>query len=513
MGSSLIGANGRLVCLVAIWCVTTVGQAVQPPSSADGVPVSDEFREMKNLLDEQNGFAAASDGPVIDVPLTDTDNYHDVVKDALEEASGQSGATVRFPENALIPVRPRRTGARHIKMEGLRNCEVDLNGSTIEFDQVSLGILIDDCESLTIRNGTIVGAGRLASRAEFDKRRRCFVITDHDVPVEKLVTVGTVPAAGELYREIFVNRGKDVQWRYDRGKHAFVYRGGPFPDWPDGQRVILQHENNQGHAIKLDAEKRCRNITLSELVLVNIPGMGIVGEVDEGLTIDRVAMLPHDDAVMAVASDGIHVNHSGGGITISNCTIEFSGDDKVNLNSRFWMVEEVSGNRMIVGPVDRPGSISKWGDVGDDVVFSTDTFEPIGDRAWTLSMPTTELSGKRHELLFTESVQAIQPGTLVVNRDRTSSGSVIRDNRFIGTRGSGVKMNASDALIEDNDFENCYSHAVVSQHASDLFWEGVFPHEITLRNNRAVGCGRHESKSKPNQDYYFEEGVESVTIE
>ena len=104
---------------------------------------------------------------VYEIPVPeDGSNVFEHLKDHFDDAERLKATTILFPENyefVIIPPNPR---TRHLKLEGFRDTVIDLNGSTLVLTQISPGVLIEDSQRLTIRNGSIRGHGVLASIAE-----------------------------------------------------------------------------------------------------------------------------------------------------------------------------------------------------------------------------------------------------------------------------------------------------------------------------------------------------------
>ncbi len=442
----------------------------------------------------------------------------------LETAAKRRIETIKFPPFQTFDLRPATPGGRHLKLEGLSDVTIDLNGSTLQLTRTSLGLLIQDCQRIALVNGRIIGSSMLATIAkvqpddspagikfellpEFKER-----LERESIGVPALLTVGSAekgPAGAWRiratdYAEMFVNRDRSTnRFRYSVETGSFVSTSpitSPVPFNIGNDYVWLQHQNNTGHAILLDNEDGAGNedITFERLAFENIPGMVIVGEVVRGLHLDRISIEknPQDPlALFAASSDSVHINANGGDIVIENCFFGPNADDKVNIKGNYWKVDLIDRKtgQIVVVPADRKTSVNRWGWRDQKVVFIKDDFSLLGTAK--LTADTIRDNGKRHELTFSEIPKQVELGSLVGNVDNSGARVVIRNNIFQESRAQGILVQTSNVLVENNRFEGIAGPAIKVNLSLNEWFESIDPNNILITGNKFVRCAGSRSKS------------------
>lgn len=462
-------------------------------------------------------------GPVYRLPqqnaLNDT---FDHLKHHLRTAAERGCSRVVFRKDELYEITPKAIGGRHLKLEGLEDCVIDLNGSTLRFTEPSVGMVISDCRRLTIQGGKIQGASVLASVAEVVRQNLhvSFKVLPEfasqletafpsgDVP---LSTVGTAAKSGngwgiatKNYFEWFVNRsGGRNRYRYNKDTQQFDPAGfhlhaASIPD--DVDRVWLLHHNNSGHAIFLDNQdgQGIDDLTIRDITFQNIPGMMIAGEINRGLHLNRLISSKDDDnplSLFAVASDTIHINGSAGDMVIENCRFGPSVDDKINIKSNFWRVCAIhrESDSVTVEPAGRKTTLKQWGTQGQRVVFVNEHLQPIGQSL--LVQKTDGLEEKRSRLTLNQIPADLSEGVLAVNADTAGSRVIIRNNHFTGTRAQGVLVQTSNTKVVDNVFEDIAGPAIKLNFALKDWYESICPSNVVIQNNTFLDCAFSPTKS------------------
>lgn len=454
------------------------------------------------------------------MPEADMDRF---LESHFETAVSRGAGTIKFPPFQSFDLKPAAPGGRHLKFENLINVTVDLNGSTLRLTRPSLGLLIQKCQRLTIRNGRIVGSTMLATIAkvvpddspadvkfevlpEFRER-----LEREAIGQPALLTAGSAEQSADgawhiqtqAYNEIFVNRDRSVnRFQYSPSSHAFESKSPVNAALPfkAGSFVWLQHQNNSGHAVLLDNEDAPGNedISFEQIVFQNIPGMVIVGEIVRGLHVDRVTIekLPQDPlAIFAASSDGVHINANGGDIVVENSYFGPNADDKINIKGNYWKVDRISpsSGEIVVVPAERNTSVNRWGWKDQKVIFIDDDFSLLGSS--TLSQDSFRDNGKRHNLTLTEIPKSVQVGALIGNVDNAGARIVIRNNTFTETRAQGVLVQTSHIALEGNRFERIAGPAIKINLSLNDWYEAIHPSNIRIAENQFLQCATSLTKS------------------
>lgn len=469
-------------------------------------------------------------------------NVFEHLKDHFDDALRLQATTILFPENHVFEIVPPNPRGRHLKLEGFTDAVIDLNGSTLKLTQISPGVLIEDSQRLTIRNGSIRGHGILASIAEvvpddspvgfafqlLPEYQAMFTASGalpnvHTIGSAELAPLDTASndvvndSAGsssgepadrwrfkiEGYEELFVNRGTTTNnFVYDtlRGTVRAVSRlAGNFP-FEVGDHVWIQHENNIAPGIFLDNEagSGIEDITLEQLSISNIAGMQIVGEVVRGLHIDgvRIEADPTDPtAFLAGASDGIHINNNGGDIVIENSYLGPNGDDKITIKGDYWQLTAIDAatNQVTIEPVDRNKSVTRWGNAGNRITFIDDEFGVLGTT--TLAENSIRDSSKRHLAVLAEIPENVGVGSIIANVDNSGGRVVIRNNELSETRAQAVLVQTSHVVVENNQISGIIGPAIKLNLALHKWYESVNVTNVLVKDNLFSRSSQSVAKS------------------
>ena len=512
----------------ADWRAATDVSPVSP--ATDQVIAGDLNMRIKRMPNGQ-GFNAVVlkprvTGPVYRIPVpgvelaTGTDLWRHV-KQHMEAAADIGAGRVFFPPGVdwrlEVPDDVRGTPP-HLMVEGFTDTIINLSGSTLRFGGPTQGVRIVDSERIKLVGGTIVGSGVIDTvakvvpddaveagfRLEVLPSMRADLETQFGTTDVPLVTVGAaVQADGrwtidrDTYAESFVNRGDGVS-RFEYRDGSFVPTGelrrGPNPfggeNDPfsaiggDDRYVFLQHLNNEGHGLFLDASDGLADVSIKNLRFENIPGMMIAGEVDRGLHVRGVTLARSADShVFAAASDAIHVNAGGGDIVIDQNDLGSNADDKINVKGNYWRVSNVDrgAGTVEVVPARRTTSVRNWGDRGDEIVFIDGAFGVVTRSQ--LSDDAVRRSSKRHVLTMTRVPDGVTPGTLVGNVTASNPRVVIRNNVFDTGRAQGVLVQSSHVMVSDNVFRDIAAPAVKLNQTLKDWHESIATRNVVIARN------------------------------
>ncbi|MEM1226175.1 MAG: dockerin type I domain-containing protein [Planctomycetota bacterium] len=436
----------------------------------------------------------------------------------LAEAVRRDARTILFPLSHVFELTPPAAGTQHdvgpyeqqahLTLRGLHDVTVDLNGSTLLFTEPTLGIRIVDSQRLVLQNGRLQGSTLLSSIAavveddgpagiRFDVlpayRPRLDQLPAEDV---SLVTVGSASVAvdgqwqldSDGYSELFTNRG--------RPHNNFVYRDGSFvatsgllrdtnPFQPDRDHVWLLHQNNAGHGILLDHWTNLEDITLQALQFINIPGMAIAGELNRGLHVNQIEIGDDNSQLgfLGVSSDAVHINANGGDIVIENSRFGPNGDDKITIKGNYWKVDGIdrNTNTLQVTKIDRGASLSRWGSVGDRVIFVDGQYGVVAESR--LSKDSQRESGIIHEVQLESIPSQVRVGSYLGNVDASGGRVVIRNNVFRETRAHGVLVQTSHVVVQDNAFSGIAAPPIKLNLAQELWYESINVQNVLIEDN------------------------------
>ncbi len=472
-----------------------------------------------------------SSGPVVNVSglSNDPEEAWRQLRHQLYEASRIGASVVRFPAGADIHLANASKGGPHLVIDGFTDTVFDLNGSTLHFDQMAPGIAISDSRRVVVRNGSLKSGELLASVAQVEAhassptgiRLRVLPAYLNRLDAQRpntdaepaLHTVGQVKRdAGRWVidacgnRDLFTNRGGALDqfaWvvssRGDERAAWYEPRSGSargHAPFPPGQYVYLLHRNNDAHGIVLKNHNAdLEDISFEDLDLVNIPGMAIYGEVNRGIHLNRVSIVPDASDPLSMwgsSSDAFHINNHGGDVVVEESDFGASADDLVTAKGNWWIVEAIdrsTGSVTVGNAGKRHYNAHLWGERGHRFVAVDDDMHVVGESVQRAR--SDALSGNTHVVHLDTVPRALRVGSLVANPDLAGGRMLVRGNRFSNTRAHAVLAKAPHIIIEDNEFTNTAAPGIEFRFSPVGWHEGVATGNAIVRDNlfRNTGVG------------------------
>jgi hypothetical protein len=460
----------------------------------------------------------------------------------FEEARDNNHGTILFPPSSDIHlVNPGNINGSILPVDGLIDVLVDLNGSTLWADEIAPGPTIEDSARVRFVNGKIRTNHLLATvgRVVVDTRGSSFtgfnleLLPEFVTPLEdafassgnnpQLLTVGRAkvdPEGGYMFdaedsSDIFTNRGgsKD-NWTYDTTLKAFKSISESSSDvfpYKEGDLVFMLHRNNAGHGFVLKLGEagpgqanngRLDDISFDNIDLINVPGMGFVGEIDQGFLLENCSIDKDRSNALSFwgsSSDGCHLN-GGSNVIIRNNNFKGSADDQVTVKANYWAVAELNGNNLIAynAGIKKYG-VNQWGRAGDRVIFIDGQLNVVGET--TLAQDTVENKAtdlqKAHDVVLTSMPAGVNTTHFIANVDKVQGRIFVIDNLMYNSRAQGIKVQSRYGHIENNGLKNIAGPGLEFNFSlvPDRWYESVFTANYYAGYNTLETCAVARTKS------------------
>ena len=109
---------------------------------------------------------------------------------------------------------------------------------------------------------------------------------------------------------------------------------------PIGKRVLVSYDElRENDVIFLE---RCRDTIIEDVRIFHGPGMGIVGQCAENLTLRRYVVDPGDDGLYATTADAVLLTNFSGLVKMEDCRIDRSVDDALSIHGFYSRVDTVT---------------------------------------------------------------------------------------------------------------------------------------------------------------------------
>lgn len=435
-----------------------------------------------------------------------------------------------------------KDNAYALDLRGIKNLTIE--GGTTHFllDMTTRGIRVEECENIVLREMTF---------DRFDLPY--FSGTVEQMDAEKQYALlniyeGYDPESPYPVREYLEFHEKDKTPRYHGN---FLYNNLEV----DVLVEMIKGVNITGdHKAKIDfswditeAPKGCgyvitktmygvdtiaiiksRQIYTENVSIYCTPGMGIRGYSSEDLYMNRtnVMLKPGSDRYMTVTADAMHFMDCKGDLVMTNCLMENSHDDAINIHGMFQMVIDVDKEkkryRMLCARTAKFEEPKKDDELtipfeaGDEIEVSEDGTLRLLD---TVHVATVELDEEYgFWVTFVEETD-FEKGMLMGNVTRNPR--VLIDNcMFRNKRNRGVLLQSRDSIIRNCTFYNVLMPAICLVADCQNWHEGINGKNILIENNRFINTNliKNNFKKLGNGDIdiavYSENGaIEAGLIE
>lgn len=396
-----------------------------------------------------------------------------------------------------------------IYLKDVRDLTIDGVGALFVFHGKQTMLALDGCERITIRRLSVdyavptvteakvtsVGADWLALEVHADSR--------YEIDGGKLYWTGDGWRFRDGPMQAF-DPARDTTWRIDNliAAASSAKEEGP-------GRILLRFDaagartqsgiepgfvlqcrdgiRDQVGAFLLNS----RDVTMEEVGLHFMHGLGVVGQYSEHLTFSRLTLAPRPETgrTAAAFADFIHLMGCRGMISISDSRFSGAHDDAINVHGTYMRIESRPAPNRIRVRFMHPQSYGfEAFRAGDEIEFAgARTLSALGAGMVTA---VERLSDRLLELSLAEPVpEAVGEGDVVENVTRTPEVH-IASNRFARIPTRGILLTTRrPAVIENNTFERMRMSAVWIEGDASSWFESGPVRDLTIRRNRFVECG------------------------
>ena len=247
---------------------------------------------------------------------------------------------------------------------------------------------------------------------------------------------------------------------------------------PVGTKVALSQTVHFSETFIID---NCVNVKFETVNLYSSPGMSIVTITCTNLYFNRFNCItkPGTDRLLTSTSDILHLTDTAGEIVITNCTLENSQDDGLNVSGHYLRIQEISGDRLrVVSPLGMGGTFKPS---VNDLYEASDisTF----DVKKTLTVSKVEDSDNGYWITVKEGTAGLVINNALANLTRTPKLTFV-NNLVRNKRNRGILVQTRDVLIANNAFGNIRDGAIQLISEVNVFNECTAPKHVVIKNNK-----------------------------
>lgn len=396
-----------------------------------------------------------------------------------------------------------------VKIDGIDDFYLDGNGSTLMLDDHLMGIEVTNCKNVMIRNLNVdriylpYFMGRIehmdvASGEAIVKVNEGYEVEDNFRVREYLEFDGVTKEPRYHGNFLYNNHQVDgsvldiksfKSLESNRAKIEF----GCDINWAPPETSFVISRSMYGKDSMLINESE--NIIVENFNVYSSPGMGIKGISSKNIYFNRANIMckPDTDRLMSVTADAMHFIDCSEDLHITNCLLENSHDDSLNVHGMYMMVTDIDNTAEKVkiaaarsvkfGVLQKDDHLTLPYQIDDKIELSKDrTLELKG----LLTVTTcNQAEDYGYWITFKDGIANINKGDILSNITRTPK-LVVRNCILRNKRNRGMLIQSRNALIENNTLYNVIMTGIQIMTDCATWYESVNPQNVIVRNNKFI---------------------------
>lgn len=387
--------------------------------------------------------------------------------------------------------------------KNVKNLTIDGNGSLFIFHGKMTTIVLDHCENVILKNIHVDFERPTMSEMQYvnvkDKSVELEIHPDakYDIVKNQLVWHGEGWKTTHFHGVEFDTTLKTMRysdWKiFDKSKAAeirpnLVRVETPENFKPKSGNILTVRDIIRDQVGMLILESK--NITLEDVGMHYMHGLGIVSQYTENITMRRVICAPRPETkrIIASSADFMHFSGCRGKVTVENCKFSGAHDDPINIHGTNLRITEKLGNNRLKLRFMHGQSY------GFNAFFPGDTIafvhaESMQRFANGKVKSVERLNDREIAVTFENAVpEGLEANDCVENMTWTPE-VLIKNNYFTRTNTRGILLTTPrKAIVENNVFFRTGMSAILIEADSEGWFESGPVRDITIRNNEFVDC-------------------------
>ena len=234
--------------------------------------------------------------------------------------------------------------------------------------------------------------------------------------------------------------------------------------------------------------KNCVNTYMENIEVYTVAGMGLRTNNGKNIYLNRVRFIREENSgrLLTCTADILHTCNLEGEAFFTNCILEGSHDDAINVKSFYTKITQIKNNVVTVQQTQTEVNIGF--DVGDEV----DIYDPstMGYKGTYIVRNVLQI-GSNFDLTLDRNVPSRgsnnYTGYNLGNATKTVSISLL-NSVIKNKRNRGILLQGRNSTIANCSFENVNMGAIQVLSVGDVFKEAIVPYNINIYNNKFLKC-------------------------
>lgn len=238
--------------------------------------------------------------------------------------------------------------------------------------------------------------------------------------------------------------------------------------------------------------KETQNITLQNMHIAYMHGLGIVSQYSTNITMDQVKCVPNEKRgrILASSADFMHFSGCRGKITIQNCRFEGAHDDPINIHGTNLRILEKTDDQTLKLRFMHAQSYGFTAFHPGDTVALVQAKTMIRHNRPYIVKWVKKISDREMLISFTNPIkEKLEPGLDCVENISYTPEVHIHNNYFTRTSTRGLLVTTPrKVVIENNIFEKTGMSAILIESDTEGWFESGPVKDVLIRNNTFIDC-------------------------
>lgn len=259
----------------------------------------------------------------------------------------------------------------------------------------------------------------------------------------------------------------------------FAYRTKDYADPAIGTKVSFAYTMYENHGFHF---VNCENVYFENVNVYTTGGMGFRVENGKNFYLNRTnfATKKGSNRIMTCTADIIHTIGLEGDLNITNCLLEGSHDDALNIKSFYTKVTSINASSKEIDISQTQNEVAINYEIGDTIdVYNPENMELID----TFKIVDLTKIGSSYTLTVDKRPSKVKENYTVGNASKITKMTL--DNCIIrNKRNRGILLQSRASKIINCTFQNVVMGAIQVLAVNDIFREAIVPQNIEIYNNK-----------------------------
>lgn len=259
----------------------------------------------------------------------------------------------------------------------------------------------------------------------------------------------------------------------------FAYRTKDYANPAIGTKVSFAYTMYENHGFHF---VNCENVYFENVNVYTTGGMGFRVENGKNFYLNRTnfATKNGSNRIMTCTADIIHTIGLEGDLNITNCLLEGSHDDALNIKSFYTKVTSINASSKEIDISQTQNEVAINYEIGDTIdVYNPENMEFID----TFKIVDLTKIGTSYTLTVDKRPSKVKENYTVGNASKITKMTL--DNCIIrNKRNRGILLQSRDSKIINCTFQNVVMGAIQVLAVNDIFREAIVPQNIEIYNNK-----------------------------